>query len=66
MLGVKPVSWMICCTRLRVASETPPRPLRTKDTAVVETPAMRAISRMVNFSIFSLLNGLFETLVNLN
>ena len=47
MFGRYAKSMAVCVTRRRVSSATRPRPLRTCETVVIETPAASATSRMV-------------------
>ena len=45
--GYQPSSSAIFVMRSRVSGDTPVRPLRASDTALVDTPAKRAMSAMV-------------------
>ena len=55
LFGVHPMSWAIAMIFSRVGSATPGRPLSANDTAVLETPAVRAISAMVGRAMQSMI-----------
>jgi hypothetical protein len=47
LFGLQPISSAMARTRSRVEAETPDCPLRAKDTAPLDTPALLAMSAIV-------------------